>query len=247
MNSPFPDVRRTGQHSGLSRTCRCKDFLHLYDFEQAKQVFHSEKETRSFRQWHARLDFTAKYAWTCSKISRLVLRSIVPLQKPNHSRDCDYVLLGVFRVQSGSMQAELEPRAKRFERVRYKHRSFFRYKQRRYRVQRRNPSDDMSASCSNVYRQIVFALNRSIQKFSFRLRSAANFCYLFTKMCVHAIEKNLHYITNDLPFFLSSRKRERRAMRDMHVKKITSYRGTISRNANISNLMTKFIGTIVSN
>lgn len=52
-------------------------------------------------------------------------------------------------------------------------------------------------------------------------------------MCVHAIEKNLHYITNDLPFTLSPRKRERRTMRDMHVKKITSYRGTITRNANI--------------
>lgn len=247
MNSPFPDVRRTGQHSGLSRTCRCKDFLHLYDFEQAKQVFHSEKETRSFRQWYARTDFTAKYAWTCSKISRLVLRSIVPLQKPNQSRDCDYVLLGVFRVQSGSMQAELEPRAKRFERVRYKHRSFFRYKQRRYRVQRRNPSDDMSASCSNVYRQFVFVLNRSIQKFSFRLRSAANFCYLFTKMCVHAIEKNLHYITNDLPFSLSRQEKEKDAQWEICTRKglpLTEERLPVTR---ISNLRTKFIGTIVSN
>lgn len=50
MNSPFPEVRRTGQHSGLSLTCRCNDFRHLYDFEQAKQVFHSEKETRFSRQ-----------------------------------------------------------------------------------------------------------------------------------------------------------------------------------------------------
>lgn len=39
--------------------------------------------------------------------------------------------------------------------------------------------------------------------------------------------------TISLSLSLLSRKRETRTMRDMHVKKITSYRGTVTSNANI--------------
>lgn len=47
-NSLQPEESKIGQHSGLSRMCRCNDFLHLYVFVQARQLLLSEKERNTW-------------------------------------------------------------------------------------------------------------------------------------------------------------------------------------------------------